>query len=92
MSEKDLNPDLEDKLFELRNAAGLAIQRHFNLHPEGVMIASVKDGRIMVDCTNFGDIGLLCFTKQLLDKSFSQSLESFILGAKTEAEGQAKND
>jgi hypothetical protein len=92
MSIEDERDENHERLVEMRNQAGLTIQRHFSYHPESVIIASLKDGKVTIDITPFREVGVLCFSKQLLDKHFTETFESILMNSKVTPPEAQKND
>lgn len=68
-----------------RLSAGQAIQRHFSSHPEAVIIASVSDGKVNADVTEFSQIGEMIFAKRLLDKFVDEAFENALVAQRAPA-------
>lgn len=72
-----------------RQMAAIAIQKHFNSHPDAVMIVSMREGRVQCDVTPFPDLGSLCFAREILKKQFDNSFEGSLAQNRKQAEADA---
>lgn len=75
----------EEELARRRADAGRAIQRHFSSHPDGVIIASIAQGKIHVDVTPFENTGELLFAQKLIDKFIDESFQRTIMSSMAQA-------
>lgn len=64
---------------KLRASAAAVIQRHFSRHPESVMIASIKDGQIQVDASDFPEFSQLLFCGKLIEKHLDEALDNVLI-------------
>lgn len=84
MTEENQNQENTNKILldKRKLAAARALQEHFSLQPEGVIIISISNGTLKANVTEFSSVGEMLFAKKLADKFVDEAFENALVSSK----------
>ena len=83
---EETNQTQSDKAQNMKLQAAKALQNHFSLNPDSVMVVSVSGGKAQVDVTEFTSTSEMLFAAKLLNKYVDQTFENVLLQTRVEKE------